>query len=204
MTVITLSPQDEAPAGRRADILRGALEAFTERGYAETSIEDIRARSGASIGSIYHDYRGKADVAAALYVEGLRRYQTGAVPVLASAADAESGIRGLARYHLRWIAANRDLARFLLTHREPEVLAASRDATRPTNDAFVAEARRWLAEMTARGEVGELPFDVAVAALIGPLQEFGRLWVADISATPVDEAADLLGETAWRALAAER
>ncbi|HTO27428.1 MAG TPA: TetR family transcriptional regulator, partial [Devosia sp.] len=43
---------------RRRQILDAALSAFLERGYAATSIADIRARSGASTGSIYHFFAG--------------------------------------------------------------------------------------------------------------------------------------------------
>ena len=201
MMGLTFSPHAEAPSGRRAAILRGALEAFTAHGYAATSIEHIRRASGASTGSIYHHYGGKAGVAAALYAEGLRRYQAGVMAVLDSAADAEGGIRGLARYHLRWIADNRDLARFLLTNREAEVLAASKEALRPLNEVFLGSVRRWVREATERGELRELPYDVFSAAAVGPLQEFARYWVAGDTATPVDEAAELLGDLAWRALA---
>jgi len=49
---------------------------------------DIRVRARASIGSIYHHFRSKEQLAAALYVEGLRDYQEGAFsPNLTAAAE---------------------------------------------------------------------------------------------------------------------
>ena len=45
-------------------------------------------RARASIGSIYHHFRSKEQLAAALYVEGLRDYQEGAFsPNLTAAAE---------------------------------------------------------------------------------------------------------------------
>jgi AcrR family transcriptional regulator len=60
---------------RRADILAAALECFTRSGYEATRIEDIRSRSGASIGSIYHHFGSKERIAAVLHVEAIRAYQ---------------------------------------------------------------------------------------------------------------------------------
>jgi AcrR family transcriptional regulator len=57
---------------RQEAILSAALECFTSRGFAATTVEEIRRRSGASIGSIYHHFGGKEGLAAELCVEGLR------------------------------------------------------------------------------------------------------------------------------------
>ena len=62
---------------RRQVILDAALEAFAERGTAAATVDDVRRRSGASVGSIYHHFGDKEGLAAALYVEGLRSYQEG-------------------------------------------------------------------------------------------------------------------------------
>src|SRR5690606_32416458 len=53
----------------RADILSAALHLFTERGYFNTSVHDIQANAGVSIGSIYNHFGGKEGVARALYVD---------------------------------------------------------------------------------------------------------------------------------------
>src|SRR5215475_5808955 len=62
---------------RQRGILMAALDCFTTRGVSATTLEDIRAKSGASIGSIYHHFRSKENLAATLYVEGLRDYHAG-------------------------------------------------------------------------------------------------------------------------------
>src|SRR5215470_14374357 len=62
---------------RRKSILDAALACFLERGVAATTTEEIRDRSGASIGSIYHHFGDKEGLAGALYVEGIRSYQEG-------------------------------------------------------------------------------------------------------------------------------
>src|SRR5215213_1451313 len=99
---------------RQQAILDAALAAFLERGVLATTIEDVRERSGASVGSIYHHYGSKEGIAAALFVDGMRRYQDGAIEALRSKA-----VRGFVRRHVRWVTENPELATYLFTQREP-------------------------------------------------------------------------------------
>jgi AcrR family transcriptional regulator len=76
-------------ADRRREILDAALACFVEKGLVVTTIDEIRLAAGASIGSLYHHFDSKEDLAAALYVEGLRDYQEGAVAELHAHPGAE-------------------------------------------------------------------------------------------------------------------
>mgnify|MGYP006202907829 CR=1 FL=1 len=64
--------------GRRAelkrDIFRKALRLFNEQGIEATTIEMIRDRSGASIGSLYHHFGNKERIIGALYLAGTAQY----------------------------------------------------------------------------------------------------------------------------------
>lgn len=55
------------PETRRAQILGAAMTCFGERGYHETSIDDIAARSGLSKGAVYHHFAGKRDILLGLF-----------------------------------------------------------------------------------------------------------------------------------------
>jgi AcrR family transcriptional regulator len=50
-------------------ILEGALELFTERGYDATTMTEIAARSGTSVGSLYRWFPCKESIADALLLE---------------------------------------------------------------------------------------------------------------------------------------
>src|SRR5881397_3930751 len=99
----TGAPSARSAARRRA-ILDAALAVFTERGYHQASIEEIRDRSYASVGSIYHHFGGKEELAAALYLEGLRDYHERFLAVLRARRDVETTVRGIVAGHLRWMA----------------------------------------------------------------------------------------------------
>ena len=55
-----------ARSSRKQEILQAALACFTEFGVEATTIEMIRDRSGASIGSLYHHFGNRERIIAAL------------------------------------------------------------------------------------------------------------------------------------------
>jgi AcrR family transcriptional regulator len=175
--------------GRRHEILDAALACFSERGYDGTTIEEIRERSGASVGSIYHHFGGKEQIADALYAEALRDYQSGFLELLRG--DAERAIKGVVRHHLRWVHANPELARFLLTERRPEEV---RELNRAAFDAL----EEWRA--AHRDDLQPLSFDAFYAVVIGPAQEAARHRLAGRTQTPLRRLERELADAAWRAI----
>src|SRR5438270_14067786 len=107
-----------AVIARRDAILDAALACFNERGVSGTTTDDVRQRAGASVGSIYHHFGSKEQLAAALHVEGARSYQGGFLEVLENQRSARAGIHAIVRHHLRWVADHPDLARFMLGGRD--------------------------------------------------------------------------------------
>jgi AcrR family transcriptional regulator len=194
----------EKSAQRPAVILAAALECFAEQGFAATTIEEIRARSGASIGSIYHHFGGKEGLAAELYVEGLRGYQDGLVRALESHRGAEAGIHALVRHHLRWVEGNPQLAQFLANRRETELRSATEARVRELNRAFLPRVAAWVQRHVEMGALRALPFDLWEPVLLGPSQELARLWLAGRTRITLRGAERDLAETTWRAVKGER
>lgn len=200
MPVPSAGVRATASATRRAAILQAALDLFVRKGYAATTMDDLRRRSGASIGSIYHHFGEKEVVAAALYVEGLRDYQDGYVRELKRHEDAEAAVKAVVVYHLQWIVSNRELAKFLFHHREPELELASKGPLRLANRRFFRIVAGWLDDQAERGVIRRLPRDLYYGLWIAPAYEFSRAWVLGRTTTPTGEAAAVLSEAAWQAL----
>ena len=187
--------------GRRQEILDAALRCFTAFGYARTSIEDVVRESGASVGSVYHHFGGKEQLAAALYVQALADYQDGFMRELRrEGASAEQAVRGLVRYHLRWVRRKQDLARYLITHREADVEAATSGVVDGMNREVFAATRRWAERWAA--DLRELPLGMLYAIVIAPSQEFARQWLAGRhrNAIKFNEAERILEDAAWKAV----
>jgi AcrR family transcriptional regulator len=191
--------------GRRDEILAGALAAFIEHGVAGASIEDIRRRSRASVGSIYHHFTGgKDELAGALYLEGLRDYQDGFLAVLGEARSTRAGVEGVVRHHLEWIADHHDLARFLLLGRDASVVVATERPLRELNRRFFTAVGEWTGPRASAGELRALSPELLTALWIGPSQELARLWLAGRDDTALTDAAAVLAPAAWRSLKEDR
>ena len=160
----------------------------------------MRTRSGASTGSIYHHFGGKEGLAAALYVEGLRDYQEGFLRELRRRRGAKDIVTGAVGYHLRWIARNAELARFIFHRHESEVRAQTEEPLAQLNRRFWTEAGTLLEPHFESGALRRLPLDLFNSALIGPSQEFARHWLAGRTKTSIKTAERELAEAAWRAL----
>jgi AcrR family transcriptional regulator len=190
----------DAAADRRRAILDAALAEFTAHGVAGASIEDIRRRSGASVGSIYHHFGDKDGIAGALYLDGLRDYQEGFVEALADARSTRQGVQRVVHHHARWITNHRDLARFLLLGRDARVVVASERPLRELNRRFFGAVSDWTGPRVASGELRPLDAELLTALWIGPSQDLARHWLAGRSRISLIDAAPALADAAWRCL----
>lgn len=177
-----------------------ALQVFREKGFAATTIEDIRSRSGASTGSIYHHFGSKDGVASALYEEGLADYRDILTAALDAVDGAEALVRAIVVAHLEWAAANPDWARYLLTMRREQPVAAIEGNIRRSSAAFLGDLFARFRPFIERGEIVAIPAELYAAQLIGPAQEFLRLWLSGRCRIDPKAAAPQLAEAAWRAL----
>jgi len=194
-----------ASRARQHAILQAALRLFLEKGFGATTLDQILERSAASVGSFYHHFQSKVDVAAALYLETLEAYQAAFLDELRRHPDARAGIEGVVRHHLRWTGRNPELATYLTHCREPEVAQASEARVQELNRTFLEQAGAWLMAQVKAGKVRKLSPSLYHALWMGPSDEFTRLWL--LGPRPRDvkqlaEAEDLLAKTAWETLKA--
>lgn len=77
-------------AQTRQRIIDAAAELFSEAGYEHTSINDVVARSGISVGSIYHHIGGKAELFNAVSAQATSKH--GEASRIAIAAAREGGL----------------------------------------------------------------------------------------------------------------
>ncbi len=195
------APRD--PRGTRSAILEAALVEFNAKGVADTSIAEIRRRSGTSVGSIYHHFGDKDGVAGAVYIHGLVDYQDGFVRTLEAAKDTRDGVMGGVRHHVGWIDEHRDLAHFLLLARDASVVLSTSRGLRAINRRFFAAVSHWTDPRIEAGELRRLDTELMTALWIGPSQELARHCLGGRSRTSLRSAAPVLAEAAWCALKTE-
>jgi AcrR family transcriptional regulator len=176
---------------RRETILEAALESL-EAG-EEVTIESVRERSGASVGSIYHHFGDKDGILGALYAQVLAGYQAGVLRTLKPSPKAEDGIKALVRHHLRWVERNPERARFLLDGTARERAGEEVEALNKTLFATIAD---WV---QSQEEIRSVRLDVFFVAVFGPAQALSRSWLARRTGS-LREAEDDLVDAAWRAV----
>jgi len=183
---------------RKEGILEAALTCFSETGIAGTTIEDIRERSGASTGSIYHHFGNKEGIAAALYLHGKVLYWTGVFNVLDKAASAEELVRGVVCHHLDWTETNPDWARYLLYMRRDAAIKEAKAELRNTTAEALSRVGTIVRPYIERGDIAHYPKELYIPLIIGPSQEIIRHWLAGRSNQTPSQVKDVLADAAWR------
>jgi AcrR family transcriptional regulator len=187
---------------RKEAVLEAALACFEELGYGEATIEDIRARSGASIGSIYHHFGSKEGIAAALYVDALEQYHAGMRARAAAARSARTFVRGIVQYHLDYAAKHPARARYLHLMRRAESVRELEPSLRASTKEFLRELKAHAQRWVEREELLDLPPLVFLAVVIGPAQEVLRHWASGRAKVDLGSVRDPLADAAWRAVRA--
>ena len=119
-------PSSSAPArpgsraqATRATLLVAARDVFAESGFAQANIAEVVARAGASVGSLYHHFGGKADLYLALFEDYQARQEERAATAVRDARlegnvePADLFLAGAGAY-LRGCWEERGLARLFL------------------------------------------------------------------------------------------
>ncbi|HEX5514499.1 MAG TPA: TetR/AcrR family transcriptional regulator [Gammaproteobacteria bacterium] len=185
---------------RRRDILRAALACFVEHGVDGTTIEMIRDRSGASIGSLYHHFGNKERLAATLFLHGLAEFTETLLARLARSSDARSGISAMVESYIDWVTANPDWARFILQTRGQVIRGDAADQLASANRQQLLQLRAWLLPQVEQGALRALPLELYHPLIIGPVQEYTRAWLAGRARQAPATHRAAFTEAAWRAV----
>ena len=191
-----MGARSEQTAERKRTILDAALTLFVEGGADAISIEALGAASGASVGTIYHHFRNKDGVLAALHESLLAEYREAMRHALAAKRSPRSIVKGLVVQHLAWTEARPDAARYLHRMRHSAAVLTEDAAVRERTTSVIRQLRGKL-----RGHVRELPAPVFVALVVGPADQFARHWLNGRTSglLPSDVAAEL-SRAAWAAV----
>jgi len=186
-----------ARPSRKEEILQAALACFTEVGVDGTTIEMIRDRSGASIGSLYHHFGNKERILAALYLAGTAEYAARLQAGFASASSAEACVRLLVTSYIDWVVANPDWARFILHSRARVEAGEVGEQLREANQVHFQRIFAALSSYREQGVFKAIPADCFASVVIGPSHDFARNWLAGRTQTSLLDCRDLLAAVAW-------
>jgi AcrR family transcriptional regulator len=190
----------QATGYRKHEILDAALRCFLQHGVEATTIEQIRAASGASLGSIYHHFGSKEAIALAVYRSAAQEYHAHVLERLRAAKSAEAGVREMIAAHLQWIESNANLSLYLT---RVEMADASRPAAGCITEllqSFFQAVYEWFRPYIDAGEIKRVAPALYVPLILGPTSSFARHWLAQRLTLNMNKVAQTLAESAWNSL----
>ncbi|OWW20343.1 TetR/AcrR family transcriptional regulator [Noviherbaspirillum denitrificans] len=182
---------------RKQEILDAALACFTEHGVEATTIEMIRERSQASVGSMYHHFGNKESIAATLYVEALVEHHAWQQSLLEKARTAEDGVKAIAFAYIDWVSANPDKARFVLYNRSVLAKTPQADELKERTRKQYTEILAWFQPYVARGELKKVPQELYASLITGAAHDYARMWLSGRARTDIKAYREVLAEAAW-------
>ena len=186
-----------ARSTRKDEILQAALACVTEVGVDATTIEMIRDRSGASIGSLYHHFGNKERIIAALYLAGTAQYAELLEQGFARADSAEACVKLLVTSYIDWVVANPDWARFVLHSRSRVEAGEMGEQLREANREHFQRIFAALSRYREEGLFKAMPVDCFASVIIGPTHDLSRNWLAGRTQTQLADCRELLAQLAW-------
>ena len=192
----------DATRRRRHAILSAALECFSSLGYDQTTLADIRRRAGASTGSIYHHFGSKEQIAASLYLEGVRQTQEAGLSALLRTRTARTGIAAQVSAYIDWVVEHPAMARFLFATRHAPFLDDAETAIDGLNRDVQGRAATWLADRVAAGELPDLEPAMRSAIVFGPCRHWAGSWLRGATTTSPEEAKRTITSAVYAALRA--
>lgn len=180
----------ERGAATRVALLSAAREIFVTSGFAETGVTDVVARAGASVGSLYHHFSGKADLYLTLFEEfQTRQTQRTKQAVQDSRADGESDPMRL------FIAGARAYLEGCLTEREISALFLRGDGPPGFELIMRDRLRQWAKRNAAlfEGDEGALVV-VLTGALAAAVSEVALSDDEDASRVLVEDVLTIIAQ----------
>lgn len=191
-----------ARPSRKDDILQAALACFSESGVDATTIEMIRDRSGASIGSLYHHYGNKERIIGALYLAGVGQYAALLDAGLEEAKSAEAVVKLFVTSYIDWVSANPQWARFILHSRGRVEAGEMGEELREANRQQGRRIAELLAEHRKAGAFKALSAELFNSVVIGPTHDYARNWLAGRTRVDLIECREQLAQIAWESVRA--
>lgn len=185
----------------RQRILAAALKLFVEQGYFNTNVPDLSRDSKCSVGSIYHNFKNKEEVATALYEEGISAFRNALHRSLTDIEDPEEFIRTLITSFLQFSESNHQLSKYLWLSRHNEFMSdISKHPTRVGLDPLGRKLTKIIRKGIKNKQIRDLKANIIWSILFGVPVGYVRDWLDGYNPEAPSAVAELLSESCWRAL----
>jgi AcrR family transcriptional regulator len=190
---------DARHASRRS-VLRHALALFNADGVEATTIDDLRKASGQSVGTIYHHFKNKEGVVAALFFVALDDQSRAIARRLDGLDDGHAVVEALIAATNEWITAQPECAYFVFLARDLVAQGPHGADLVQRLQARYQPIDAILARDAEAGRILPLPIDLIPALVLGATEFYARSWLAGRRQAAPATHSQRFAIAAWRAL----
>lgn len=195
-----MSPKQQRGEATVERLLDAALEVYSSVGQPGFTVQAVTARSGVSLGSLYHHFGSFEGLAAALYTRCMEQLCRDVITALERSRTARTGVRALVESYLRFTEERPDVALFIHVSSHSAYLASHADQIQAAREPMREAIAGWLRPRVESGEVAPIPPELIEVLVIGPLTEAARRWLSSTYDMDMRQAARVLPDRVWRSL----
>ena len=184
----------------RDTVLQTALDLFSQKGYFNTSMRDITHESGVSTGSVYHYFKDKEGVAAALYQSLLERMQRELQQISQQHDSAKAQCHTVISLLFDIADADPQVMAFMLYTKHREFLPSERPIC---SSVPFEQMREMVRRGMQRGEILQGDVMVASSCLFGGSIRMITSALDGLLQHPLNSYLEEVWDYSWRAVAVQ-
>lgn len=181
----------------RTAILAASLTLFSQKGYFQSSMQDVRQQAGVSIGTIYHYFKNKEEIAFALYQQLMEQMTEAVETRLISQQSFHDACREILAHLFKLGHKSPEAMQFLLYARHRDYLPSLPPVCSAKPFSLMIEAAQ---EAISRGEVRTMEPVVMVTTIFGPPLRLILLHIEGLLDHNLDHYFESSWACIWRAI----
>lgn len=190
---------DDNPQDLRGKILRACLTLFSDKGYFNTSVDDIRREAGISVGSVYNYFSNKEAIATALFEHLSQRMASAMNDVLEDHATAYDRCRAAIELLFEYTETDAEAMQFIFYAKHSEFMPHAKSIC---SSMPLTLMRRMLTDGIDNGEFAQMDTLVASACVFGPPLRMIRMRLDGVVPDPLPTYLDTIWQHSWRTVCA--
>ena len=187
--------------GPRDRILSASLELLVKQGYFNTNVPDISKLSSCSVGSIYHHFANKEEIASLIYQDGIKQFREAISQKIDANLTNQENIKNIVISFLKFAESHHTLSSYLWLTRHSEFL--NREVKNPTvvgYDQMGRKLTKVIKQGIRDGDIPPLRAEVFWSIVFGIPLSYVRDWLEGYNSQSPTKASEVIANACWAAL----